>query len=107
MRKRQLTISSLCILLCQCSIGLAGGIPTIHGWDNQSLDNQWGTASNWTTDVVPGAFEPTVERIVLASSSTDGPQTIDLGGVVRDILRIEATNVDMTGGGYTFQNGVI
>ncbi len=60
----------------------------------------WDTANNWDPNTVPGASD----SIILTSSSTPGPQTIDLGGSLRSIDEIYKDGVN---GDYIFTNGTL
>lgn len=70
-------------------------------WDRGADTDQWGDGANWDQGTaIPGPGD----MVSLVGAGPSGAQTIDLGGVVRDILAIDVADPDAS---YTFTNGTL
>lgn len=83
------------------------GSPGVYGWDGEAADNLWESAANWRDGDGQNGVPDGNDILLFAEDSAIGPQTIGVGGITRQIHRIEANGVDTSGGPYTFENGTL
>jgi fibronectin-binding autotransporter adhesin len=100
---RVITVTAIALLFCLAPAARA----VDFYWDGGAGTNIWDTVvlnpgvnTNWSPENIPTS----ADNILLTSASVDGPITIDLDGVTRQVNRVEANGLD---GAYTFDNGTL
>jgi fibronectin-binding autotransporter adhesin len=100
---RAITVTTIAILFCVAPAARA----VDFSWDGGAGTNIWDTVvlnpgvnTNWSPENVPTSGD----NILLTGASVDGPITIDLGGVTRQVNLVEADGLD---GAYTFVSGTL